>query len=313
MHCFTSVCPLFVPFPSDTTDSTDSEKQDASPAGVTVVRETEKKVKKRKYGTIRETGSDTSGRTSHSSASHTYNNIDLDALAKRDVTTTKVDKNAVFAANDIRSRYSEIFCEAFNNFDKTIFSQLMRDYCEQELLVIYEYVGVNAYNSPKYLEVRGLDTVAVFWDSMLTSMPDSLFVVYSTKYKILPNHYTSIVCTFSFKGTKVYELKGLNEELREQNVVLSTEQPSPVRPSVLQGSDNQVIVTSFKPPSSSPVPDAEKGKKRLIKQENAREQAFDIERSELISKYITVIGTLTYYVNPSKKIYQMSFVHSVKQ
>lgn len=303
-------------------DATDVERTiETSIDSQELSKDKDKKTKKRKYGTLRANDSQSSARTSYASNSSQSSGNNIDLLARRNVTTTKADKSTVFAENDIRGKYSEIFCEAFNNFDKQMFSQLMRDFCEEDLVVIYEYVGVNAYNSPKYLEVRGLDTVAVFWDSMFTSMPDSLFAIYSTKYKILPNHFTSIVCTFSFKGTKVYELKGLNGELKEQNVVLSTEPPTPIATSaglsVLQSSqqsfDNQVIVTSFKPTSKKPLSEAEKGKLKPSPTAEVKEQPFDIERSEMISRFITVIGTLTYYVNPNKKIYQMSFVHSVKQ
>jgi len=37
-----------------------------------------------------------------------------------------------------------------------------------------------------------------------------------------------------------------------------------------------------------------------------------VERSNMISTFVTIIGTLTFYVNSNRKIYRISFVHSVK-
>jgi len=41
-------------------------------------------------------------------------------------------------------------------------------------------------------------------------------------------------------------------------------------------------------------------------------EAFSLERSQMIHKNITIIGTLTFYVNPSNKIYRMAFMHCIE-
>lgn len=200
---------------------------------------------------------------------------------------------------DIRTRFATLFCDAFNNFDKVYFGQILKNYCEEDLLVIYEYVGVNPYNSPNYMEVRGFDTVAVFWDGLLTSIPDSLFEIHSTKYKILPNDFTSIVCTFSFVGTKVFQLTGV-DGAADRNVVISSEASGP-RDSSSSASRGRVVASTVADRNA-----------QLSSNDSAEAAAFAVEKSQMLSIKITVIGTLTFYVNPNKKIYRISFVHSMK-
>lgn len=300
-----------------------SEPVDGERSAVLDTQSKTKKAKKRKYGTLKKSEPESPLSCVSSISSHScYDNLDhsVEPLEKK-LAITRADKVTVFGENDIRGKYADIFCEAFNDFDKTSFAQLMRDHCEESLVVVYEYVGVNPYGTPNYIEVRGFDTVVVFWDGLLTAIPDSLFQVHHTKYKVLPNEYTSIVCSFSFVGTKVYELKGISEENKEQNVVVSLS-PGGTTTGALQDPDSQLTVTAYKSGhndqdnTSLSSGEENNGKRNLMPTDEVHEESFAapvlVERSELISKKITIIGTLTYYVNPNKKIYQMSFVHSMK-
>lgn len=207
--------------------------------------------------------------------------------------TTKKNLQSFIKGNDIRARYPDIFSQIFNNYDKLSFSRIMNNYCENDLLVIYEYVGsVNPFG-PNYLEVRGLEAVVVFWDSLLTSIPDSLFESFTPKFKILPNDFTSIVCPFSFKGTKMYEISGIDEN-SERSVVVSLEKAS-------LGSGAGKVITSLASNvgENSPV-DPQTSKPMYL------------ETGKITAKYVHLVGTLTFYVNPNKKIYRISFVHSLK-
>lgn len=280
-----------------------------------------KKPKKRKYGTLKASAPDSpiSSISGSSCCGETEPNLSLQT-SKKKVTTTKADKVTVFGDKDVRAKYAGMFSEAFNDFDKVRFAQLVRDHCEEDLVVIYEYVGgVNPYGTPNYIEVRGFETVVVFWDGLLTAIPDSLFQVHSTKYKILPNDFTSIVCTFSFVGTKVYELRGLAEDNKSNDCVVSSDpQSCGDNPEKMQqrAGGQQIIVTAYKagPGTGNTLISGEgAGKKILSQKHEGNEQSFAVERSAMISKKVTIIGTLTYYVNATKKIYQMSFVHSMKQ
>jgi hypothetical protein len=210
-------------------------------------------------------------------------------------------KAAGLSDDDIRTKYARIFCEIFNDFDCESFSAIVQNYCEPDLLVIYEFVGDNPYGGPSYIEVRGLDTVVMFWDNVLKTIPDALFVIHATKYKVLPNGYISIVCSFTFKGTKVYTMPGL-EVHNDEKVIVSIEKmslgdgqsPAP------QGEGKMIATLPTSGEQNSPV-DA-----------SAPTWSCDIERSKMISTAMSVVGTLTFYVNPEKKIYRISFVHSIR-
>lgn len=198
------------------------------------------------------------------------------------------------SGSDIRRKYPTIFAEAFNNFDKLEFGEILKLYCEDDLLAIYEFVGHNPFGSPRYIEVRGRETVVAFWDSLFTTIPDSVFNVHTTKYKVLPNDFTSITCAFSFRGTKVYNMAGV-ENNTSKNVVISAE--------------DSKLVASVVPGECLPVLD-EQSNSSVHSGESP--QDFTVERSKMISTFVTIIGTLTYFVNSNRKIYRISFVHSVK-
>jgi len=211
----------------------------------------------------------------------------------------KKSKKAVdMLKNDVRSKYATIFAEAFNNFDKIEFKEILKQYCELDLFVIYELIGLNPLGSPKYIEVRGLDTVVSFWDSLFTTIPDSVFNVHSTKYKVLPNDYTSIVCAFSFRGTKVYNMAGV-ENNTAKNVMI-TQDP--------QAATSKLVASVV---AGTNIPELDLHSNACTR-ESTSSQDFSIERSKMISTFVTVLGTLTFYVNSNKKIYRISFVHSVK-
>ena len=231
--------------------------------------------------------------------------------------------------SDVRTKFAGIFCEAFNNFDKVEFSKILQQHCEPDLLVIYEYVGaVNPYG-PKYIEIKGLDTAVVFWDSMLTAIPDSRFDIHgANKYKVLPNAFISIVSTFTFVGTQVYTVNGMHNN-KDKSVVLSTSSSnnaadSPSATAAAGANSTGVITTTL--PSDNNVTEQKKSKTKTSKSTTAAAAAskasltnsdhatteFHIERAAMTTIHVTVIGTLTYYVNPDKKIYRISFVHSVK-
>jgi hypothetical protein len=221
-------------------------------------------------------------------------------ITKKNVATDS--KAAGLSDDDIRTKYARIFCEIFNDFERESFSAIVQNYCEPELLVIYEFVGDNPYGGPSYIEVRGLDTVVMFWDNVLKTIPDALFVIHATKYKVLPNGFTSIVCSFTFKGTKVYTMPGL-EVHNDEKVIVSIDKMSlGGGESPMPQGENKMIATL--PPAggepNSPV--------------NASGETWscDIERSKMISTAMSVVGTLTFYVNPEKKIYRISFVHSIR-
>lgn len=273
--------------------------------------------KKRKLGTVKSSATVNSSESTNSGVTDTSGTISLDSMEvechaqpkvlPKPMSNKKFTKK-LLTDRDIRTRFANMFSSAFNNFDKDYFVQILRNYCEEDLLVIYEYVGVNPYNSPNYIEVRGFETVAVFWDGLLTTIPDSLFEIHSTKYKILPNDFTSIVCTFSFGGTKVYGLKGI-DGTANRNVIVSCDRASASSSS-----------SSPRSPRSCDSKDAEPARVMAgtVSERNSQlttmgdSEAFLVERSEMMSMKITVVGTLTFYVNPSKKIYRISFVHSVK-
>lgn len=205
------------------------------------------------------------------------------------------------SSNDIRTKYAEMFVNVMNDFDREAFVGMEKKYCVEDLLVIYEMVGLNPYGGPSYIEVRGVSAVAHFWENVLSTIPDALFVIHNTKYKVLPNDFMSIVCSFTFQGTKVYRMPGIEQYGNDEKVVVSMQQLSVGDASAGTGAASGMVV-------QLPQNDDENSPVRT----DIAAAPVRIERSKMCSTDLAVVGTLTYYVNPDKKIYRMSFVHSLK-
>jgi hypothetical protein len=71
--------------------------------------------------------------------------------------------------DDVRAQCSRIFSTAFNNFDKIDFAKLLDHHCQKDCIIVYEYVGKVSPHGPKYIEIRGLDAILVFYDSMFSA------------------------------------------------------------------------------------------------------------------------------------------------
>ncbi|KAJ1432669.1 hypothetical protein B484DRAFT_447691 [Ochromonadaceae sp. CCMP2298] len=205
--------------------------------------------------------------------------------------------------DDVRAQCSRIFSTAFNNFDKIDFAKLLDHHCQKDCIIVYEYVGKVSPHGPKYIEIRGLDAILVFYDSMFSAIPDSLFTVHSTRLKVLQNGYSSIVSTFLFVGTKIYGLTQLNHDA-DKKIVIQTgvslkaqgeqkDGPIPVDLSPLSfETENDIVVA--------------------VDEEGSKATSFHVEKTNRLSTQLTILGSLTYYINPSGYIYQMAFVYTIK-
>jgi hypothetical protein len=132
-------------------------------------------------------------------------------------------------SSDIRTKFASIFLAAYNDFDKDEFSLLLQQHCVPELIMSVESVGLKKFNpkGAKFFELRGQETVVSFWDCLCQSTPDHIFKIYNTKVKVLANDYTSIVCGFTFSGTRVFKVSGLDDNCNKR-VIYSMERSSSV-------------------------------------------------------------------------------------
>mmetsp|Transcript_92251 Transcript_92251/g.180731 ORF Transcript_92251/g.180731 Transcript_92251/m.180731 type:complete len:343 (+) Transcript_92251:128-1156(+) len=213
-------------------------------------------------------------------------------------------------ASDVRTKYIEIFADMLNNFEKSTFPTLAGKYCTNDLIVIWEVVGENPYGHPSYMEVRGVETFSKFWENVTHMVPDALFRIHSTKYKVLPNNYISIVSGYTFAGTKMYGMRGI--EMHDEKVVISMGKPDVINDGTSSkfhfnsGNSNGDSLVASRPEeddddikSTSSVPNSK--------------HACDVEYSNLIGLSMSIIGTLTLYVNPENKVHRISFVYSMRK
>jgi hypothetical protein len=165
-------------------------------------------------------GENTSGESSSDGATTT----------SRPVQTKKLNK-PMLSKDDKRRTYAKMFSEAFNSGDMKQLSNFVQNYCTAESVMIQKcVVAANSY-IPKYVEVFGSSAILEFWANTFLTVPDCLMVMLETKLRIrnrqfqpqqdasgggfsgkgivdeIQNEGSSIVCSFSFTGTKIYTTK----------------------------------------------------------------------------------------------------------
>lgn len=131
-------------------------------------------------------------------------------------------KNKMMLSKDDKRRtYAKMFSEAFNSGDIKHLTNFVQSYCTAECVMIQKcVVAANSY-IPKYVEVFGSSAILEFWANTFLTVPDCLMVMLETKLRIrnrqfqqqalgkgsvdeIHNEGSSIVCSFSFTGTKIY-------------------------------------------------------------------------------------------------------------
>jgi hypothetical protein len=143
----------------------------------------------------------------------------------------KKQNKPMLSKDDKRRTYAKIFSEAFNSGDMKHLSNFVQRYCTAECVMIQKcVVAANSY-IPKYVEIFGSSVILEFWANTFLTVPDCLMVMLETKLRIrnrqfqsqqdifsvgpsakgsveeIQNEGSSIVCSFSFTGTKLYMTK----------------------------------------------------------------------------------------------------------
>lgn len=224
------------------------------------------------------------------SSSRSGDDTDGTKRRRREVTLANALK---IPKDDIRRRYPGLFRDAFNSCDKAVFHKMLLTHCLTGCSASYKYVGTaNPFSNSDHTEVIGLEAVSTFWEAVFVAIPDSLFDIVETKFRLLPNKQTSIVCKFLYSGTKVYKLA--TDDVNS----LVYSQPDDLMPD-LQGNKGHVVV--------APVDKSNPGKVTAGSQ-----RPFDHGAYLAQPKKVAVIGTLTFYTDAENKIFRFEFIFSVK-
>ncbi|MCL4431196.1 MAG: hypothetical protein M1300_02630 [Epsilonproteobacteria bacterium] len=120
--------------------------------------------------------------------------------------------------NDKRRTYAKLFSEAFNSGDPKQLWSFLESYCRQDCVVIQRCVVKENPYIPKYIEMQGIQAMHQYWSNTFVTIPDALMVMLETKLRIRnknpnkpdeiinSNEISSIVSSFSFTGTKIYNM-----------------------------------------------------------------------------------------------------------
>lgn len=224
------------------------------------------------------------------------------------VSTSKIPKD------DVRRCIPSVFKEAFNSCEKDKFHNILKKYCVEGCSAMYKYVGTNnPFSSSDHTEVLGLDAVSAFWESIFNAVPDSLFDIVETKFRLLPNKKSSIVCKFLYSGTKVFRLC-----TDEKNCIIYTSNVGEVLqqcPAVTTADTDAVVAATSSICSSDGPPQV-----LMAEVQRANPTRIDPETQKLFNlgtylaqpQKVAIIGTLTFYTDANNKICRFEFIFSVK-
>jgi hypothetical protein len=108
--------------------------------------------------------------------------------------------------NDPRRLYATAFSDAYNSCDFDKIWEFMSTYCTKDVLMINRWVGAEVYlNFPKYLEVKGTESVAEYWFGRCLVAPDLVLELKETKLYVRSDGISTVLSSFSGVSTRLYD------------------------------------------------------------------------------------------------------------
>ncbi|RYG68824.1 hypothetical protein EON64_04285 [archaeon] len=221
--------------------------------------------------------------------------------------------------NDVRRSYPLIFKDAFNACDGDIFEALLTKHCTENCGAFYRYVGTNnPYGDFDHMEAVGIPAIAAYWGAIFSAVPDSLFDIVETKFRLLPNRQTSIVCKFLYSGTKVYKLA--TDDTKSS--VIYVQKSGSNAGSVDRGDmsvdgvsvDGSDDMNSVAAPTIRTLPGRGEPAKVVFSTDDKQDERPFHEGAYMAEpQRVAIIGTFTLYTNNEQKIFRFEFIFSVRQ
>lgn len=201
------------------------------------------------------------------------------AVATAPISTSRKAARSALPADDLRLRLASIFADGYNTQTKSVLMDILRTYCYENCLAVYKFIGNENPYGAKYIELQGIEAIGNYWELLFCAIPDSVYDVEETKVRILRNHHSAIVAKFIFTGTKMFSMSSDEFE--------------------------SIVYTNDQVPKVSDV---------QYRDEAVGHSTANIQLRGMMEKSlsVTVLGTATYYVDETKKIYKIEFVHCIR-
>ncbi len=107
---------------------------------------------------------------------------------------------------DPRRAYAGAFAAAYNSSDFDEIWAFVNTYCTQDILFVTRWVGSELYvNFPRYLEVRGIESVSEYWFSRCIIVPDYILELKETKLFVRSDGISTVLTSFTILATRLYD------------------------------------------------------------------------------------------------------------
>lgn len=131
------------------------------------------------------------------------------------------EASSIISRDDIRYTYPPRYYAAINSGCKEDILSFLNDVALPEVVFLSKLRTIRKDSFvPAHLEVKGIDGCGVFFEKMLTAIPDVMMEHSDVSIQMFKDGETIIWSKFSIQGSKVFELNGL-EEGGNQKVVVS--------------------------------------------------------------------------------------------
>ena len=108
--------------------------------------------------------------------------------------------------HDPRRAYASAFAAAYNSCDFDHIWEFVTTYCTKDILFVTRWVGSELYvNFPKYLEVRGIESVSEYWFSRCIIVPDYILELKETKLYVRSDGISTVLTSFTILATRLYD------------------------------------------------------------------------------------------------------------
>lgn len=213
-----------------------------------------------------------------------------------------------------------IFKDAFNACDGDIFEALLTKHCVEDCAAFYRYVGTNnPYGDFDHIDIVGIPSIAAYWGAIFSAIPDSLFDIVETKFRLLPGKQTSIVCKFLYSGTKVYKLA--TDDTKTSVVYVQKSGGSAdagdmsVDSASVDGNSDMASVASNSTSRTAGGSSNGEPAKVVIATDEKQQEERPFQEGSYMPKpqKVALIGTFTFFTNIEHKIFRFEFIFSVRQ
>lgn len=191
------------------------------------------------------------------------------------------------SADDPRRKMAPLFAEAFYAGDVDRIGRLIMENCTEDYVLILRHIGSSSPYGLDYVEVIGQSAAIKFWGNFFLAIPDTMYDLLDTRIRISTTGYSTITSKIVVHGTQAMDM------VTDTNRVVIVTNPEETPDGRI---NDDLLAFSVD------------GEKNVLDQAPTAKLVGSVKKQH---RRLNMVGTVTYYCDPNKKMYRCEFIHSV--